>query len=160
IGELRSVSDLFRRRSVEDPLTGLANRAGLAGYLGESPSDEPAGGAGDRIDPHGLQVVNRSPGPYPGAPLLAPLARRPSSHARAGELLARAGGDEFVLIARGVRDAQGAQALADRLLQACAEPFDLDGAEAHLSVSVGAAPISDTEPIEASLRNADLALFA
>ncbi len=155
----RSVSDLFRRRSVEDPLTRLANRAGLAGYIGESWSGEPAGAA-YVIDADGFKFINDSLGHQAGDRLLELLAQRLTGHARADDLLARTGGDEFVLIARGVRDARAAQGLADRLLAVCAEPFDLDGAEAHLSVSVGAALMSDAEPVEESLRNADLALFA
>ena len=155
--ELRSVSDSFRRRSIEDPLTGLANRAALAAYITESGSN---GGAVYVVDIDGFKFINDSLGHHAGDRLLELLACRLRTHVRGGDLLARTGGDEFVLIARAVSDARDAQALADRLLEVCADQFDLDGAEAHLSVTVGGALISDAETVEESLRNADLALFA
>jgi diguanylate cyclase (GGDEF)-like protein len=157
--ELQAVSERFRRRSVEDPLTGLANRAALSSFISETVADSRSGTA-YVIDIDGFKLINDSLGHHTGDVLLTLLADRLRSHARSGDLLARAGGDEFVLIARGVENSQQALALGERLLAVCAEPFALDGLEAHLSVTVGAALLGDAPTVEESLRDADLALYA
>jgi diguanylate cyclase (GGDEF)-like protein len=157
--ELQAVSERFRRRSVQDPLTGLSNRAALSSFISETVADRSPGTA-FVIDIDGFKLINDSLGHHAGDVLLSLLADRLRSHARSGDLLARAGGDEFVLIARGVDDSQEALILGERLLEVCAQPFVLDGMEAHLSVTVGAAPLGDPATVEESLRNADLALYA
>jgi diguanylate cyclase (GGDEF)-like protein len=157
--ELQAVSERFRRRSVQDPLTGLANRAALSSFSSATVADGRPGTA-YVIDIDGFKLINDSLGHHAGDVLLTLLADRLRSHARSGDLLARAGGDEFVLIARGVDDAPQALALGGRLFDVCAEPFALDGTEAHLSVTVGAALLGDAPTVEESLRDADLALYA
>ena len=157
--ELQAVSERFRRRSVQDPLTGLANRAALSSFISETVADGRPGTA-YVIDIDGFKLINDSLGHHTGDVLLTLLADRLRSHARSGDLLARAGGDEFVLIARGVENSDQALALGERLVEVCADPFALDGTEAHLSVTVGAALLGDAPTVEESLRDADLALYA
>ena len=158
-GELQSVSERFRRRSVQDSLTGLANRSVVRGHLGEV-CDEGMPGAAYVIDIDDFKFVNDSLGHQTGDRLLELLADRLRTHARSGDLLARQGGDEFVLIARDVRDGEDALALGRRVLDVCEHPFALDGVDANMSVSVGAALMRDGATVEDSLRNADLALYA
>ena len=158
-GELQSVSERFRRRSVEDPLTDLANRSALSSYISQAWCEQPTGAA-YVIDVDGFKLINDSLGHVAGDRLLVLLADRLRAHARAGDLLARTGGDEFVLIARAVCDARDTKALGQRLTEVCEQPFAFEGKEAHISVTVGAALIGDGETVEESLRNADLALYA
>ncbi len=154
--QMIGVSDLYRERSVKDALTGLANRAALAEYV----DGVPATGAVYLLDVDGFKFVNDSLGHPAGDRLLSLLADRLRAHARAGDLLARAGGDEFVLIARDIATNEHALALAERLIGVCAHPFDLDGFDANVSVTIGAALLEGGDGAEEGLRNADLALYA
>jgi diguanylate cyclase (GGDEF)-like protein len=157
-GRLRATTDDFHRRSVEDTLTGLANRAALSDRLATIDLESPR--AVYVIDVDGFKFVNDSLGHHAGDRLLTLVAKRLSGHARAGDLLARPGGDEFVLVADGVRDDDAALSLGERLAQSCAAPFNLDGEEVEVSVTVGVCRVGDAASGEGAMRDADLALYA
>src|SRR5215210_393488 len=108
-GRLRATTEDYQRRSVEDALTGLANRALLHERLDEL--DVTAPRAVYVIDVDGFKFVNDSLGHHAGDRLLALVAERLAHHARQGDLLARPGGDEFVLVADGIPDDEAALAL-------------------------------------------------
>jgi diguanylate cyclase (GGDEF)-like protein len=134
--------------------------------FGELPSacaeEQTAGapGAGYVIDIDGFKLVNDTFGHHAGDQLLGRLAARLRAHARSGDLLARSGGDEFVLVARAIAGMPDAMRLAERLLETCAEPFALDDITAHIAVTVGVAMLGDVTTVNEGLRNADLALYA
>jgi diguanylate cyclase (GGDEF)-like protein len=148
-------ADLYRERSIKDALTGLANRAALTDYV----DGGPATGVAYLLDVDGFKLVNDSLGHPAGDRLLSLLADRLRAHARAQDLLARTGGDEFVLIARVIATEEDALALAERLTGVCAEPFDLDGFDASVSITIGAALLNSGDDTQEALRNADLALY-
>ena len=158
VGRLRASTDDARRRSAEDALTGLANRAALRDRL--DAIDVGSSRAVYVIDVDGFKFVNDSLGHHAGDRLLTLVAARLARHARQGDLLARPGGDEFVLVADGVRDDQDALALGERLAASCAEPFSLDGEEVEVSVTVGVCRVVDAPSGEEAMRDADLALYA
>jgi diguanylate cyclase (GGDEF)-like protein len=112
------------------------------------------------IDVDGFKFVNDSLGHHAGDRLLELVAERLSHHSRQGDLLARPGGDEFVLVADGVADDDAALALGRRLAGSCAEPLSLDGEEVEVSVTVGVCRVADAASGEEALRDADLALYA
>src|SRR3954468_9429566 len=133
-GRLQETTHDFRRRSAEDALTGLANRAALHEHLVGLDAGSPR--AVYVIDVDGFKFVNDSLGHHAGDRLLTLVAKRLAAHARTGDLLARPGGDEFVLMADGVGDDHAALALGERLAASCTAPFNLDGEEVEVSVSV------------------------
>jgi diguanylate cyclase (GGDEF)-like protein len=157
-GRLREMTYDFRRRSAEDGLTGLANRAALRDRLDAIDVASPR--ALYVIDVDGFKFVNDSLGHHAGDRLLTLVAKRLAGHARQRDLLARPGGDEFVLVADGVRDDDHAVALGERLAASCAEPFSLDGEEVEVSVTVGVCRVADAASGEEAMRDADLALYA
>ena len=157
-GRMRATTDDFQRRSAQDPLTGLANRTALHDRI--DAMDLRASRAVYVIDVDGFKFVNDSLGHHAGDRLLVLVAERLSGHARLGDLLARPGGDEFVLVADGIRDDDGALAVGQRLADSCAEPFSLDGEEVEVSVTIGARRVADAATGEEALRDADLALYA
>jgi diguanylate cyclase (GGDEF)-like protein len=157
-GRLRATTDAFQRRSSEDALTGLANRAALHERLDEIDLASPR--AVYVIDVDGFKFINDSLGHHAGDRLLMLVAKRLAGHARAGDLLARPGGDEFVLVADGVRDDDAALSVGRRLVESCAEPFSLDGEEVEVSVTVGVCRVGEAASGEEAMRDADLALYA
>ena len=155
---MRATTDDFKRQSAQDSLTGLANRAALHERLDGIDMGSPR--AVYVIDVDGFKFVNDSLGHHAGDRLLTLVARRLGRHARHGDLLARPGGDEFVLVADGIRDDGTAVAVAERLADSCAEPFNLDGEEVEVSVTVGVCRVAEAATGEEALRDADLALYA
>jgi len=155
---MRATTDDFKRQSAQDSLTGLANRAALHERLDAIDMGSPR--AVYVIDVDGFKFVNDSLGHHAGDRLLALVATRLERHARHGDLLARPGGDEFVLVADGIRDDRTAVAVGERLADSCAQPFNLDGEEVEVSVTVGVCRVAEAATGEEALRDADLALYA
>jgi diguanylate cyclase (GGDEF)-like protein len=155
---MRARTDDFKRQSAQDSLTGLANRAALHERLDAIDMGSPR--AVYVIDVDGFKFVNDSLGHHAGDRLLTLVATRLERHARHGDLLARPGGDEFVLVADGIRDDRTAVAVGERLADSCAQPFNLDGEEVEVSVTVGVCRVAEAATGEEALRDADLALYA
>src|SRR5438132_1625608 len=74
-----------------------------------------------------------------GNEVLRQVAHRLERHSRAGDTVARMGGDEFVVCAPGLRSPDEASGLAERLLGAFAAPFIVDRRELFVSPSIGVA---------------------
>jgi diguanylate cyclase (GGDEF)-like protein len=87
------------------------------------------------------------------------VAERLRSCLRAGDELARIGGDEFTLLLRNIPDATVARNVADRLLGSVVAPFELEGREVALGLSVGIALTSPGVTADALLARADAALY-
>jgi diguanylate cyclase (GGDEF)-like protein len=157
-GRLRATTEAFQDRSMRDPLTGLANRALLRERL------DGLGAAPERavyvIDVDGFKFVNDSLGHHAGDQLLKLVAARLAGHVRQGDLLARPGGDEFVLLADGIGDDEAALSLGRRLAASCDEPFSLDDEEVEVSVTIGVCRVAHAGGGEEAMRDADLALYA
>ena len=85
------------------------------------------------------------------------MAERIAGCVRASDLVARTGGDEFVVLARGATTGQAA-ALAARIRTAVIEPIDLDGGTVAVGITIGVAHTPD--PLsELTLAGADAALM-
>src|SRR4029079_13119731 len=79
---------------------------------------------------------------------------------RKDDTVARFGGDEFVLLLESLSAAEDAAALAQKLLECCAEPFLIDGRELHVSASIGVSVYpEDGDDVETLLKNADTAMY-
>jgi diguanylate cyclase (GGDEF)-like protein len=150
-----------------DPLTGLANRAV---FLAETNAAlERARQSGGHfsllmLDLDQFKAVNDSLGHAAGDALLLGVAQRLRRIMPDVDHAARFGGDEFALLHIVGKDRQDHRAetaaLADRLLQAVTEPYDLGGRKVFVGMSIGitSAP-DDGRSADALIRNADLALY-
>jgi diguanylate cyclase (GGDEF)-like protein len=150
-------------RAEIDPLTGIANRAAFQRRLDEQLADPRARADGlcaVLIDVDDFKSVNDKLGHAAGDTLLKETARRLLVTVRPGDLVARLGGDEFAVLARNVRSADSAQALAQRLLDALCQPVVIDGDAVACRCSIGAAQPAASDDGDALLRSADLALYA
>ena len=147
-------------RAVRDALTGLANRHGLhdaciAAYAGAVP---PAMSL-LMIDLDGYKEVNDTLGHPIGDELLRAVGDRLRRMAPAARLLARPGGDEFVVLLDGTPAA--AQALAAGLSEGLAQPYTVQGQVLQLGASIGwACSPEDATTADELLRRADLAMYA
>ncbi len=144
-----------------DRLTGLANRVAFHARMtamGDKADSEPFGIL--IVDLDGFKLVNDSLGHHAGDQLLARVAQRILPLLRKRDLAARIGGDEFaILIASG--EANASIRVADNLLRALTEPFEIDGAVAHVGASIGIALCPDhaADPSQA-MKYADAAMYA
>jgi diguanylate cyclase (GGDEF)-like protein len=145
-----------------DALTGLANRVLLNQRL-ENALDrvvEPEMLAVHHLDLDQFKAVNDTFGHAAGDKLLKIVAERLRALVRDSDTIARMGGDEFVVVQVPIATAAAATLLAQRIITAISEPFDLDGHQAVIGTSVGIAigPGEGLTP-DKLLRNADLALY-
>ena len=126
----------------EDPLTGLANRAGFNRRLEETLAAAPASGrvaALMFLDLDRFKQVNDQFGHGTGDALLRAVADRLVQALRARDFVARVGGDEFTVIIGQVADAQAAARIAGKIVDALSRPFMLTGCRVDVSASVGVA---------------------
>ena len=124
-----------------DALTGLGNRAWFAQELTRLVED--AADTGEKLAVLLLNLdrfkdVNDSYGHAVGDEVLRHIARQVQQALRPGDLIARMAGDEIVVLARHLEDAEDASSIAERLIQAAAQPWKSpDGFAVVVSVSAG-----------------------
>jgi diguanylate cyclase (GGDEF)-like protein/PAS domain S-box-containing protein len=148
--------------AMHDPLTGLGNRALFLEELEKALSRV---GENRRLavlfcDLDDFKSVNDSLGHETGDKLLAALPPRLERAVRPGNVIARFGGDEFVVLAERLDDETEANRIAERLSKAFSRPVEADGRTHHVSASIG---IVFARPGEATagevLRDADAAMY-
>ncbi|MFZ4805624.1 MAG: putative bifunctional diguanylate cyclase/phosphodiesterase [Hyphomicrobiaceae bacterium] len=150
------------KQAHEDALTELPNRRLLADHLDrllQAPQELPR--AVLFIDLDRFKNVNDSLGHAFGDELLQQVATRLRLHLRQGDLLARIGGDEFVMVLAEVVDARSASNFAEMIIGELEQPFNLGGRHrAHIGASVGIRLFSQgAEHSEQLIDEADLALY-
>jgi diguanylate cyclase (GGDEF)-like protein len=111
------------------------------------------------VDLDHFKVVNDSLGHAIGDELVITVAQRLRATLRAINVIARFGGDEFVVLCPDLADADGATAIASRLLDALAEPIALGSEEVFVTASIGIAIATDGATPETLLRHADAAMY-
>jgi diguanylate cyclase (GGDEF)-like protein len=162
----RQVEIRLRERELEleqmalhDPLTGLANRAGLEARLTEA-----VGLRADiallLIDLDDFKLVNDVHGHAAGDAMLTEFAQVLLAAVRTGDVAARIGGDEFVVLLTGVPDADHAVLAAQRVLAlAAAAPVHLGDDLLPIRASVGVATARPGDTPKELLRHADIAMY-
>jgi diguanylate cyclase (GGDEF)-like protein len=146
-----------------DDLTGLPNRSLLYDRLGVAITHAKRRQSHLAVlflDLDGFKSVNDSLGHGFGDRVLVELAVRVQDSVRAGDTVARFGGDEFIVLLDGVTGAQDAAYVAANVLDAVQAPYRLDGHEVSIaaSVGVGVYPIDGTSPVEL-VGSADTAMY-
>ena len=152
----------LHHNAFHDELTGLPNRRSLLDELERRLRDsdgEPV--AVIYIDLDHFKALNDVLGHRAGDRVLVAAADRLVTTLRPGDVAARFGGDEFVVVLSAPMDSLGAHAVADRLLELIAAPVDLDGQSVNRTASFGVA-VADTTTVTADelLACADAALYA
>ncbi|MEK1895772.1 MAG: EAL domain-containing protein [Rhizobium sp.] len=112
------------------------------------------------LDLDHFKEINDTLGHGAGDILLQQLSNRLLGCVRSTDTVARLGGDEFAIIQVGVNQPLESEQLSRRLIEVVRAPFQLDGQDLHIGVSVGiaVADTRDNDP-ERLLKNADIALY-
>ena len=130
----------LQRLAEQDPLTGIANRQGfqtlLAARLAEN---DGRGVALGHLDLDNFRHANDALGHQAGDRLILQVVGRLKSQLEAGDQVARLGSDEFALLIDTRREPQRAEWMAERITEALAEPYWVDGESLLLGCSLGVA---------------------
>jgi diguanylate cyclase (GGDEF)-like protein/PAS domain S-box-containing protein len=147
----------------QDTLTGLINRFSLKSQLEQAlhrAHRERRVLAVVFLDLDRFKTINDTLGHAMGDRLLVEVARRLRDHVRDSDIVARLGGDEFVVVLTEVEDATAVARVADKLLQALAQPYRIGDKDLHSAASLGLALYpNDGEDGEALMKNADTAMY-
>jgi diguanylate cyclase (GGDEF)-like protein/PAS domain S-box-containing protein len=146
-----------------DALTGLPNRNLLQDRLAQAVAQvrrRAEHGAVLFIDLDRFKLINDTLGHHLGDALLVEVGERLKRCVRGGDTVGRVSGDEFGVVLSGVARIDDAAIVAQKILGALAEPFDLEGNEAYVTASIGISVFpADGEDAEMLLKNADLAMY-
>ncbi len=163
VTERKRLEARLSHEAQHDALTGLANRVRFRQRLDQA-LDAVRGQeqlcAVLYIDLDGFKAINDRHGHTAGDCLLQMAARRLEGCVRSSDMVARFGGDEFGILLASLHSRQDCAAVALKVLDVLAQPFDLDGHPARISASVGAA----LYPLQADngadlLKQADQAMY-
>jgi diguanylate cyclase (GGDEF)-like protein/PAS domain S-box-containing protein len=145
-----------------DPLTGLPNRTSLKERLQALLAEARWSGRGLALlfmDLDQFKIVNDTLGHSVGDRLLQQVAGRLRECLREDDMVARVGGDEFVLLLPHVHH-EASAGIARKILARMEEPFHLDGHELSVTTSIGIAVFpDDADNAEILLKNADSAMY-
>jgi diguanylate cyclase (GGDEF)-like protein/PAS domain S-box-containing protein len=170
ITEAKQLQDELTRQATHDAMTGLPNRVLFLRKLSEALERSRTLKRGVTVlfvDLDKLKDVNDNIGHGVGDQLLNTIAKRLVSATRPSDIVARIGGDEFVVLCDGLGDEHVAMDVADRVRQAMTGQVILQGIEIFTSASIGIAMatpalLSEESPNDAAvtlLRNADTAMY-
>lgn len=155
--ELRREAAHLAEAVASDPLTGLANRVGLARRAQQLQEHDHAVML---LDLDRFKPVNDEHGHETGDRLLTEIARRLQGQMRAVDLVARLGGDEFVVLLAGTHNTVQLSAMARRLVEAVRQPVQEGDLLLRVDVSIGIARCpTHGRKLNELLRHADVAMY-
>ena len=163
VTQRKLMEDEVRKLALFDPLTGLPNRLLFREELDQALHRAQRAGTIIGVlflDLDKFKRINDSLGHENGDHLLREIAARLRQSARAEELVARFGGDEFTMLIGPLKNVEEASRVAQRIVRVFAEPVQLGGQELFASTSIGIS-IYPTDADNASdlIKNADTAMY-
>lgn len=162
VTEQRKSQGLIEHMALHDAVTGLANRTKFARQLDLALHDVADGGkiALHYIDLDRFKPINDNFGHETGDTILKSVAGRLLDSVRDTDMVARIGGDEFVIIQTGIRSARDAELVANRVIRSVARCHVVKSRSHMIGASVGisVAPWDSDDP-EELIRKADDAMY-
>lgn len=162
--ERRAAQAHIEHLARHDRLTGLFNRYTLETRLDQAlltarRNDDML--AVMFIDLDRFKTINDSMGHHVGDQLLVEVARRLLDNVRGSDIVARQGGDEFVMVLCSLASVPDIVTVANKIHQALVAPYELAGGVLHTSPSIGISVFpSDGQEVDILLKNADTAMYA
>ena len=163
ITELKTKQAELEKAAESDALTGLLNRRGLARLLGTLERDiEPSSRiVALHVDLDKFKAVNDAIGHDAGDHVLKAAARRMTEDCVPGEIVARIGGDEFLLVGMADAEDETLLARAEKLRRAITRPVVFQGRLCQVGATVGIGCwTKGADPVERVVADADIALNA
>ena len=160
ITQRRQIEEALRSQARTDALTGLFNRDGALTELERRVMEAEGGLTVVYIDLDRFKLVNDLLGHAAGDQLLVNAARRLEGCIGEHDILARFGGDEFLVLADTREDPAAAEALAARITKAFGDSFRYAGEEFTITTSVGLARYPEHgATVQQLVNNADAAMY-
>ena len=161
--ELADAKDRIEHNALHDPLTGLGNRRMLDKEL-EALSNARVDGLQNiailHIDLDRFKQINDTLGHAAGDAMLVHASKILRANVRAGDMVARIGGDEFVVLVASPPSKVFLSSLSERIIAQMRQPVDYNGFPCRFGVSIGIACAGDMAIDERQLLvNADIALY-
>ncbi|MFB9950334.1 EAL domain-containing protein [Rhizobium puerariae] len=161
--ELELAKSRIEHNSLHDPLTLLANRRKVdmeLDRLSRSSHQERQKFSILHLDLDRFKQINDTLGHAAGDAMLVHASRILSRSVRGSDVVARIGGDEFVILAIGNSSAEQMAQLAQRIIAEFHQPIDFEGFSCRCGVSIGIAQASGMNvDARRTLVNADIALY-
>src|SRR5690606_35587105 len=161
VTERKHAEEALRVQARTDPLTGMLDRDAILGEIGDW-LDDPALSrfAVLYIDLDRFKVVNDVLGHAAGDELLVAVAQRIEAAVGADGLVARFGGDEFLVICGAADDPGRPQRIAEAILHGIGDGFRIDNEDFAVTASIGIAHSpQDGGSVQVLLQNADAAMY-
>ncbi|HEY5800417.1 MAG TPA: EAL domain-containing protein [Burkholderiaceae bacterium] len=163
VTSLRDANAQLNHLALHDNLTQLPNRILLEDRVEQAIASAQRSGkrlAVMFVDLDRFKIVNDTLGHHYGDKLLREVADRLRGTLRAEDTIARVGGDEFIVLAKELPDAQAAGQLADKIVASLSLPYLIDEQEQDISASVGISIFPDDgADLRTLMSNADSAMY-
>jgi diguanylate cyclase (GGDEF)-like protein/PAS domain S-box-containing protein len=165
ITDRKNAEELAQRLAFYDALTGLPNRRMLLDRLDRGLAQAKRFQRSLAImflDLDRFKQINDTLGHDAGDELLKAVAQRLAACVRAGDTVARTGGDEFVVVLPEIAPPADATLVAEKIIQALMTPLAVYGQEIRTSTSIGISiyPINGEDDAQALMKKADMAMYA
>jgi diguanylate cyclase (GGDEF)-like protein len=160
--ELKKLYELTAKHATHDSLTGLPNRKHFHDHLAEaitSAKRDKKIFAVLYLDLDGFKIINDALGHAAGDQIIENTARRLEQCVRKGDMVARVGGDEFVVLLRDIGSIDVSK-VAEKIIKILSDPFTIAADPLYVTTSIGVASYpQDGEDAHALIHNADSAMY-